>query len=588
MKRRFQVTLLAVAIAVVGSTAFAMAPTIGFVPSPVIADDTPATTANNFFYPDALDADTLATDEDGTVESTGIIWSYYSDSGNYQINGRDSLDPENVANDPNNPTSAQELGAPGATYDSGLDDPDAVDSNLRTWTFRDKGYSPIGGAPYADPNPTNETTEVIRNEVVTLFASDGSSWSMTSVMVYTESNGRDRLSSTGEVILDQTPSGTLGWTSSDLSGGAMTFLDSSGLCIQTPAAGSNFGLWVSPYDIVDLTQSKVYRVRLTMDSNGTPIAAGETPFWDFVIDNNGSAGAQNKYAADFMNWDKEGGANSVGLSTTTGRGTFDIWYAPPAVTAADWNDPSTGEFIAASDADNDMRFTFRVLDVDGVVDGPNDAGTICLRNVNVTTFDIDTLTPVGSPIYNVTDITASTHVIGSVFGATNTTTSFSGGDVTISPVASNPDAWDVEVISFDPGNTDTSTAAELLDNYPVPWEADKLLKGTLTVQAPNAQGESTPPDVISMVWDSPTNELLSRNEVYAATNTLGLPKVAAPTDLVSFFYTHNLTASSATNYDNLRMRVLLLLTDTIDAGGNANNLGGITILAEKIEEIAAP
>lgn len=595
MKRRFHVTLLAVAIAVVGSSAFAMAPVINTVRSPVIADDAPSTDANVFVYPDALDADTLASDPDSTVTPDGIIWSYYSATGNYQINGRDSLDPGNIANDPNNPTSAQELGPPGATYDSALDDPNAADSNLRTLTFRDAGYSPISG-PNVDPTPGDPTSSVVRQEVVTLFASDGSSWSMRNVMVYTESNGRDRLSSSGEEVLNITPSatGTLPWVSTDFSGGSMTFSDSSGLCIQTPGPGTgNFGQWLSPYGIVDLVQNAVYRVRLTLDSNGTALPANTTPFWDFVIDNFDGTNplVQNKYAADFMNIDNEGGANSVGLSTTTGRGIFDIWYTPPAVLATDWNDPTNGQFTTAADPLNDMRMNFRVLDVvNASFDGSADAGTLCMRNVNVTRYDMSEMAAVGAPAYDVSTITASTHVVSSIFGATNTTTTFSGGNVTIAPNtggAAGADAWDVEVIQFDPGNA-TIGGTENIDNWPIVWASDQLLMGTLTVQAPDAQSEATPPDVISLTWDTPTNEMLLRTEVYATSNTNGLPKQAAPTDLVSFFYTHNATASTGLEFNRIRMRVLLLLTTSINSGGNNNNLGGVTIQAEKIEQIATP
>jgi hypothetical protein len=589
MKRRFQVTLLVVAIAVAGSTAFAMAPVIGTVRSPVIADDTPTTDDNVFVYPDALDADTLADDPDDTVTPDAIIWTYFSSGSVYQINGQDSLDIGNPSNDPNNPTAAQDL--------SQGDDPDADDSNMRTWTFRDAGYSAIGGAPYADPNPGNSTTEVIRTGVVTLFASDGSSWSMKNVMVYTESNGRDRLSGDqGEIVLDQEPSVALGWTSSIIFDNGISLADNNGLCITSPPGEADqFALWTSPYGIVELVQSSVYRFRITLDSNGTALPAGQTPFWDFLIDNfNNAQTANNKYAADFMNWDNEGGANSVGLSTTTGRGIFDVFFTPPPVTADDWNDPTTGQFIASNDGNIDMRFSYRVIDAGPAVDDVNDFGTVCLRNIEVTRFDVDSLAPVGAALYEESNITASTH-IGGFIVANSTTITFAGGSVTIAPNTTGPlgtNAWDNEIATLDPGNGIVfTTPAENIDNWPVKWEADTLLKATMSVQAPSAEAEANPIDAISLTWDTPTNEMLLRSEVYAATNNNGMPKLAAPTDYLSYFYTNNLTASpsaGAGEFDRIRMRVLLLLTVNINSGGSADNVGGVVIHSQKIEEVSVP
>jgi hypothetical protein len=558
-------------------------PPITHTPFPVIADDAPSTTHNLFVYPDAFGLDEIYPDP-----TDSLIFSYFSATGRYQLNGRQSLDPANPLDDPSNPGDKQ-LGAPL------LDDPDSLDADTRTITFRDATLSPIGGAN-TDPAPGDPKPRVVAGEVVTFFISDGATFSMKNILVYTESNGRDRLSGGGVEVLDIVPSSDLGWRSAIVMAGGISATDQNGLCIQTPGPGDHFALWTSPYGIVDLVQNAVYRIRLTMDSDGSALPAGTTPFWDFVIDNfNDNQTAHHKYAAAFMNWDIDGSANSVGLSETTGRGTFEIWFTPPQMLAADWNDPATGEFTAAAEPENDMRFSFRVIDVGSLIDAELDAGKICLRNISVTRYDFDSLNPAGAPLYDADSITSATHIgRGLFFGAGRTTVSYAGGSVTIAPNTDGPaggDAWDQEVVIFDPGNGIVAPAAEIVDNWPIKWESDELLRGTLTVQAPDAQSEATPPDAISLTWDSPGNELLLRTEVYATTSNKGMPKLAAPTDLVSFYYTNNKTlspAAGAGEFDRIRMRVLLLLTPYINSGGSVDNLGGVVIHSQRIEEVSIP
>jgi hypothetical protein len=66
--------------------------------------------------------------------------------------------------------------------------------------------------------------------------------------------------------------------------------------------------------------------------------------------------------------------------------------------------------------------------------------------------------------------------------------------------------------------------------------------------------------------------------------------VAKPTELLSFFYTHNKTLSGLADEegDRLRMRMMLLCTTTVRSGGQDDNLGGVTIQSMKIEEILQP
>jgi len=594
MKIRFVVTLLAVAIAVAGAKAYALAPVIGFLPNPVIADDIPATTANIFVYPDAENLDTLAVDPDNTVTSHTIIWSFFDATSRIQINGRTSLNL--ITDDPNNP-GTKGVGA------AGLDDafPPAEaqphDSNVRTITFRDATLSPAGG-PYTDPNVT-ATTTVVHTEVVTLFASDGSAYTSHSFVVYTESNGRDRLSNPNtNTILNIVPgtAGVTGWISANFFD-ATTLNENSGLCIVAPLTGNHVAEWISPYGIVSLVKNNVYRFRVTMDSGGTPITANTAPFWDLVVDNYDPAhpGLSNKFFCDFLNWDNEGGANSFGLAN--GRQIFDVWYAPMAMLATDWNDPVNGEFRPANDAENDFRLFLRILDTTGgTINGQGDAGTICLKHLTVDRVPFSQLT-VAQTLFQETNINASNTAIGSIFGfngANNTLATFSGGDLTLAPniAGAGSGAWNTEVINVDPGDStlNVSQPSTIPDNYPVQWQSNQLLMGRVTVQAPNAQGESNPPSAILTGFDVVTNELIQLSTMISS-NLLGFPKQAASSDLVSFFYTHNKTRTTIVNGDRARLRLLLICDGGVGhlgSNGSTQLLGGIKILATKVDRLVAP
>jgi len=595
MKRRFAVTLLAVAIAIViGAPAFATAPVIGAIRSVVIADDVPATTDNIFVYPDALALNTLA--EDDNVSSGAITWSY-TGTGRYTLNSRSPIDL--LTDDPNSP-GTKEVGE--VAMDDLGETGTPSDGDVRTVTFRDTALSPVGG-PHTDPTPGDSSSSTVHSEVVTLFASDGSTYSQKSIMVYTESNGVDRLSGSALIRVDQlVPTQTLGWTSSLSGSGTLT--DSGGLCINVPVAGSNFAQWIGPYGIIDLVQNNVFRIRMEMDSAGATLPVGTTPFWDLVIDNYDTTNAStpNKYLGYFTNWDTEGGANAIGQVAAAGGhgGIMDVWWCPPAVNTASWNDASTGMFTATMDPLNDVRVNFRVLDVSaGALDGQNDGGAVCLNRLTIDRIPISQLAVQSTP-YDQTNLSASTHVVGAIFGATataggasSTLYTFSGGDVTVTPNTTGSmgsDAWDLEVVNIDMGdsNNNPSDPPSLLDNYPVPWNSDELLMGSLGIQAPNAQGQTTPPDGIVLQWDTPTNELLMGAGTYSTDNTAGMPKDGVNEELVSFYYSHSSTASSIVNGDRIRMRVVLLCSTTFNSGGNANNLGGVTITNERVDVIEVP
>jgi len=595
MKRRFAVTLLAVAIAIViGAPAYATAPVIGAIRNVVIADDVPATTDNIFVYPDALALNSLA--EDDNVSSGAITWSY-AGTGRYTLNSRGPIDV--LTEDPNSP-GAKEVGEVLMDDDTGQ-----VDGDVRTVTFRDTTLSPVGG-PNTDPTPGDPSSSTVHSEVVTLFASDGSTYSQKNIMVYTESNGVDRLSGSALIRVDQlvpTQGGPLGWTSSLAGSGTLT--DNNGLCINVPVAGSNFAQWIGPYGIIDLVQNNVFRIRMEMDSDGATLPVGTTPFWDLLIDNYdlNTPATPNKYVGYFTNWDTEGGANAIGQVAAAGGhgGIMDVWWCPPAINTASWNDPSTGMFTSTMDTLNDVRVNFRVLDVQaGALDGQNDGGAVCLNRLTIDRIPFSQLAVQSTP-YNETALTALTHVVAAPVGQTTTTpggtagtlVQFSGGDLTVSPNTTGSmgtGAWSLEVVQIDMGDSDNNPTVptSLTDNYPVPWNDDELLMGSVGIQAPNAQGGLTPPDGLMLQWDTPTNELLIGSGTYSTDNTAGMPKDGVNEELVGFYYTHTSTASSIGNGARIRMRVVLLCSPTFNSGGNVNNLGGVTITNERVDVIEVP
>ena len=110
MRKGFTVTLLTVAVAMMGSNAMSMAPVISEIKDIIVADDSGATGSNNFVYPDAIDLNNSVSD--GDTADSAIIWSYYDEDGNYLINAKPSLP---LGNDGLTPPAANIIAGPGAT-----------------------------------------------------------------------------------------------------------------------------------------------------------------------------------------------------------------------------------------------------------------------------------------------------------------------------------------------------------------------------------------------------------------------------------------------------------------------------------------
>lgn len=586
MKRRFEVTLLAVAIASLSTLAFCRAPVISEFRSPVIADDKPVTGSNIFVYPDALNLDQIGNDPDNTVTPGNIIWSY-TGNGSYRINDRDPLNLSNPSDSPNTPLTKAVGGA-------GLDDPatdQAQDSNVRTITFRDNTLSPV-----ANPAGSgSHSAGLIRSAPVTLFASDGTSYSSKTFMVYTQKGGVDHLS--GGIVPTPVqaliiPQASQGWTqTAAIPGIALPTFTSgavNGLCLASPLTNGGFGGWVSPYGILPLVQNAAYRIRLNVGTgSAAAIAQSVTPLWDLVLDNvSGVSGAvDQRYNCDFLFWDNNGAADSAGLAAGTGRHQFDCWWTPLPVLLSDWNDVSTGEFTATQDPVNDARLQFRFLDVDNsAVDGQNDAGTLCLTSYQIDRVPVTDLTSVSS-LMNTTTFSAADHSLFTLAGFESLSqVTYSGGKPTISPTNTTT-AWDVAVDTYDlgDGTINYGNLPTITDNWPIPWVSNQLLKFTAGIQAANSTAQTNPPDAIELGMDTASTEVLAQSLLIFSTSSVGGPKSSAAGDYVMMFYTQNKTVSAVPQYPFLRTRVGVLCNTQLNTGGSAHNAGGITITHENLD-----
>lgn len=617
MNRRLAVTMLAIAIAGFSASAFALAPVIGTIKSPVITDENPVSSTNNYFvYPDALNLDSLASDD--TLATNQIIWSYTGSlalgDSRYRINLRTPLNIGGGDN-PNSP-GAKSLVAGDDLVGNGI----TQDANLRTITLRDFTYSPDTTIPDAN-------ADVDVNQVVTLFASDGSAFSQKNVVFYTDGallGGNDRLSPTTgpastSIVAQAAPAsaGTLAWTSSTLLAPVTYTAATTGLCLTTTAAGDFFGSFISPYNIVSLTANSVYRFRLRIDNNTATATAPSTfPLWDLTIDNFDPANPNtgNKYFGDYINFDNFAAANLTGGSAangvnpnsagtpTTAIRTFDVYFTPPPALTPNWN---ANEFLAGADASNDMRLLFRIIDVNIPANNANlDLGSLCLRTIQIDRIPIANL-PVLATYYDPATFVNGTTAAGgltvtAVFGVQptangRTTVTFAGGDVTIAPTTTGftdgttaATAWGLEVINVDMGNATAGIGtAESLDNWPIPWNTGELLKGTMGLQAPNQQAVDNPPDVLQMIWDSPTSEVFQTSTIAATSNTIGMPQLT-PADYTAFFYTHTRTNGNTVNGATLRLRLQILNTGNILSGGVNSNIGGVTMTKMRVDRVEVP
>jgi len=603
MRNGLTKALAALAIACLGYQAFASAPVIREIPSPVITNDAlPVTGTNLFVYADFINLNSFTSD-DG--DPANLIWSFSDGNAvthRYNMNGARAINLSTES--PVTPPAATVINSSSNISSSGEFNPD---NNIVTPTIRDIVLSPFGGPNVA----TGAAAGSIRGfGTLVLFASDGTTQSLgRSFVAYSVEAGPgglgDRLSATPVPPFDHKntfdfTTGVNGWTQGSTLGSVLTS-GATGLCTAVTASGVNIGEWVSPYQIIALQDFSVYRIRATMSTNQN--TAGSVPLWDIYMQNldSGSSGAPQSYAGDYFFLDNTGSANAV-KGPGVGLNVFDMWYTPAAVRTPQWRNATTGAFAAARDAANDMRLVFRVLDVDGSgYNAEADSGQICLTNLSIDRFDLNneystTLTGGYSlnPIVNGINGVSVQDVLAGLGAGTGSNKDFATAPLTITP--QDPNGWKNEITVITPGDTNNpalsdpsyGTGAAVVDNYPVNWAANTLYELVVEASAPDAVAENNGPDALLLGIDTKTIEVFA--DSYALVGFPGSPGMPKMTTTVGgtqiysmFLWSHNRTLSATPEAGRIRYRVEVLntenfnRTDSSPTPGTIFNKGGVRI-----------
>lgn len=569
MKKGLHVTLMTVAMAVLAAQAMAMAPAIADLPSPIVGSVATSTHPVPFVYPDAFDLDQYVTDD--TTSPANIRWSYaVVGTPIYRIN---NVDPVTVGTD--------NIIAPGAKRINGsTDDPNKVDTKTSSITVRNVKYAPISGT-----GQTPSGSGIIDTQVVTLFASDGSTYSQQDVMFYTDNGGTNRLSPGGPpvtTVYQPDLTGTShGWTYQFIIGSVTSSSGSTGVCLNTALTGDNFAGWQSPWGTVPLTANTVYRARARV--NGSQSGAGTVPFFDFVIDNFDGTNGLNLFGGDLLILDNEGGANAAYNKPSTSGTTFTWVWAPSPMANAAWNDASTGVFAASTGNNKNARFQFRVLDVNANpgITANNDVGTICLNSLTIESIPYSALSLTQK--FQVTDLNSGTFQMNPLLGST---VAYSGGDCTLS--ANTSASQDAEYAQGYPGdnNLNFATPSTLTDNYPIQWQSNKLLQVVFDLSAPNTAAETTQYDVFWTSMDAATNELIIVSYVTGAQNRCGMPKAGTPQQWMVFLHTNTETLSGVTEFHRFRPRIEFGNAPSLVFPGTTVNSGPVVINGVTVNEVS--
>jgi hypothetical protein len=594
MHKGLKSTLMTVAVALLGFKAMAMAPVINNIQDVIIGDEGAATFSNSFVYPDAYDVSAKTSDD--TTSAGGMHWTYTNTGGHYSINN---------ATEASSLTDAQKIN-PDAAHDlAQSDDPGSTDTNKLTITFRNKFYSPVGG-PNTDPGAPG----VQDGQVMTLIASDGTTISSKSFMAFIDNDGFDRLSGgvgTRVYTGDFTGSATNGWVAEDALFGASSVTNTAtanGLCANAAAQGANISGWVSQaqytgsnavYNTISMANNAVYEVRLTVS---TTAQAGFTPMWYFNFQN-----TLDWYGGTYIIFDNglnpNAGANAP---APLGRSVFTEFVNAPAEGTATYTaalaNPANATF-------KDFRLRLQTLDVGSTGNDPygaaGDQGSICWSRVEVDKWDIGSMQIQSTP-YSVTNVTqpvnaapgvqnsdANAVLVNDFSPAGISTVTYTGGDVKMMPTSttawqatSNSDQTHSAFFQIVPGDgTDALTGgADMIDNFPLVWDADQLYRVVVTLQAPDAISESNPPDYFYVGSEVPTNELITNTYTTTKLGASGMPKQTAQ-DYFAFF--HGNAGSTATgNFKRMRPHVFC---GTVPAFVDVLNQGGIQFNGWRVERV---
>jgi hypothetical protein len=541
-----------VAIALTGMRVSAMAPTMNPIPDVIVGDSDGVSGTNEFVFPDALNLDNYASDPDSGPGP--LTWSYEGTDAKYVFNGVAGL---GGADDPVSPGAK-------SINDQVLQSEQNPDTDAATVTIRNQDLTPFGG-PNVDPGPAGIVASETR--VITLYVSDGATIAQRDIVVYSDNEGEDALSS-GEtdVVADDFSGGPGDWTYSNplAIGGTVTSSSSNALCITVSAAGVNDAQWASTYPLFSLTNGAVYIGRFTFNTSQTTV--GNVPLALIHIENESSVAfeAGSTYYSEFYFLDNFGGANSPDAQRM-------VLFTPPPVTVAEWQN---GAFTPANDAFNDARVRFRILDVENVgYVAESDSGQVCLDEYDINMVDVGSFVR-GATLFDQQNLTSSNYQVSQF--ASNV--SFSGGNVTITPQGGN---YTNELVTVAPGDGVGDIAAggaPIADEYPVAWDTDGMMyEMVVGLSAPDQTSEDSPVDTFRMGLDAPTQEMISLTQVTGGLDGIAMPNVGSA-QLYRGFYAGNDHTLSA-DHQMLRPRFDFFCNELTGFSGAAANVnpGGLTV-----------
>jgi len=540
MKKGLTLTLMTVAVAIVGLQVKAMAPVVSDIPSPIVGAVASTTNPTAFVFKDAIDLTQYVSDDN--TPTTGILWSYQvAGTNDYLINGIGA--------------NTGDLVQPGAFQINKLANIPATESlgaknNPNSITVRNSKWLPLGATTPVTGAPTSGISNV---QLITFVASDGTTYSSpqkgAEVFFYTDFGGQSRLSTPvstytpvagipGETMtFPGTTHGfvkTINYNAPSTTGSGVVGSSTSGLCFSVPSARGlksggavwgvkNMAQWDSTVGIVPYVDGQLYRFRLTLIGDQVASQASYVPLWDFIINSSGLV-----YNGDTFICDNpyQGGKNAV-LNTDK---VFDIYFTPPAVATSGWNDPVTGAlacdaaFKAASQPDDtSMSLTFRFIDADETtaIQSWLRKGMVCLKSMQVDRCDINAVQTVKtdwkidstnggfkdctvgtgggnfwSVYYGDTTATPTVNVTGGklYYKPPSNTTPASNQLFYIFPGLTSGAPTAINSLSANFGTTATDADKAIINQlYPVPWNAKTLYRFSADISAgsaPDAQNQT--------------------------------------------------------------------------------------------------
>jgi hypothetical protein len=591
MRKGFTLTLMTVAIAMLGAQAQAMAPTISDIPSPIVGSAEPVTGAlanGNFVYLDAIDLNNMATDD--VTAPADLMWTFTGGS-HYLINGVAPIDLSKT--DPTSPSASMIINR------NELDPVAGKDSLKNTITIRNKALSPIGTAGTA---PGVNGIVPAETQTVTFFCSDGNAFSSETVFFYTDNGGGDRLSGNLDPWkVEKTDKITTMWAQNPMEWGPSGITrkagaGGTGVCLDVGTTGDNYGSVVTAFPYFNIAANQVYRIKMKMScSNSNSL---NMPFWDIVLENYESHTGKglNLYIMDTRVFPNEGGANSL----TSTPSNFTFYWTPPAVATPQWNNASTGAFTSARDSVNDPRLRFRVMDYSTALvpeaQGDSKSGSVCIQEVEVASIAVTRATTVGTPLVNISSLiqanTAGTGNVdvSAVLSANNIQTNFTGGKLTITPQGTEG-GQKLELVTIQPqaktnGYTVDPANAEAGNCWPIAWKTGKILRMEVGLDAPTANDAAHPWDAYIFLFGSMTNEV--NMESYQTTNAgCGAPQVGSPQTYTTFYYTGNETKSTTAGLHRLRWFMRVTNSDVANFPNptDTRNSGAVRINSVKVDEV---